>query len=143
MKNALISGAVGAVALTILHETIRNFVAQAPRVDIAGERAIALTIEIAGFDPPPARDLYSAALIGDLVSNSLYYSLVGAGSRENVLLRGALLGAAAGVGAAFLPEKIGLGKKPTARTPQTAAMTIGWYLFGGVSAALCYRLLSD
>lgn len=142
MKNALISGAVGAVALTVLHETVRQFTAKAPRVDIAGERALAETIEAIGFDSPPARDLYGAALIGDLLSNSLYYSFVGMGSRDNALLRGALLGAAAGVGAAVLPQKLGLGKKPTARTFETAAMTIGWYLFGGVTAAICYRFLS-
>jgi hypothetical protein len=50
-------------------------------------------------------------------------------------MRGALLGLAAGVGAAYLPPRIGLGEQPGQRPPATQIMTVAWYLAGGLAAA--------
>ncbi len=143
MWKSLLSGFVGACALTILHETARQFIADAPRVDVLGERALAATMKAAGKKAPAEEDLYAEALIGDIVSNSLYYSLVGWGNSENALTRGALLGLAAGAGAVYLPDKIGLGFAPSARTPQTVAMTVAWYTVGGIAAGLVYDALAN
>jgi hypothetical protein len=143
MWKALLSGLAGACALNILHETARQFIKDAPRVDITGERALAGVIEAVNGEAPAPRDLYYPALAGDLASNALYYSLVGIGNDENTLTRGSLLGLAAGVGAVYLPEHLGLGKSPTRRTPQTAAMTVAWYTFGGIAAALTYQALTE
>lgn len=143
MWKALASGFVGACALNILHETARQYIKDAPRVDVTGERAMAATIGKLGMAAARPKDLYFPALAGDIVSNSLYYSKVASGDPQNALLRGVVLGAAAGVGAVFLPEYLGLGKTPTRRTPQTAAMTIAWYTAGGIAAALAYRALSN
>lgn len=141
--RALGSGLVGAVALNLLHETARQFIADAPRVDVLGKRAIAAAYDATGHEPPPDDELYALAMAGDIVSNSLYYSLVGMGDRRNALLCGALLGFGAGVGAVALPGKLGLGSAPSARTPATQAMTIAWYTVGGLAAAAAYRMLSD
>jgi hypothetical protein len=97
----------------------------------------------AGQQPPDDDKLHAMALAGDIISNSLYYSLVGAGERRTVWVRGALLGLGAGVGAVLLPEPLGLGSEPTARTPATQAMTIAWYLTGGLAAAAAYRMMTD
>jgi hypothetical protein len=140
--QAAASGLVGACALTLIHESARRALPTAPRMDVLGMRAIAKSMRGVGEEPPPADELHALALVGDVVSNSLYYSLVGIGRPEGALLRGTLLGLAAGVGAVLLPEPLGLGHAPSARTPQTKAMTIGWYLAGGVAAALAYRLLA-
>jgi hypothetical protein len=78
-----------------------------------------------------------------VVSNSLYYALVGVGGPSGALARGAALGALAGLGAVALPPLMGLGHRPGARTVQTAAMTFGWYLIGGLAAALAYRGLAS
>jgi hypothetical protein len=83
--------------------------------------------------------LHGWALAGDLALNSLYYSLVGVGDREGAFQRGVLLGLAAGVGAVALPGPLGLGTGPSARTPATQAMTVAWYLVGGLAAAAAYR----
>jgi hypothetical protein len=140
--HAAASGLVGACALTLIHESARRALPAAPRMDVLGMRAIARSMRGVGQEPPPADELHTLALVGDVVSNSLYYSLVGIGRPEGALLRGTLLGLAAGVGAVLLPEPLGLGHAPSARTPQTKAMTIGWYLAGGVAASLAYRLLA-
>ena len=141
MLKALGSGLVGACALTLIHETARRFIDDAPRMDVLGMRALSKAARAVEVDPPVP--LHEAALVGDLVSNSLYYSLVGAGSRREALRNGALLGLAAGVGAVYLPERLGLGRQPTEDSPQTQLMTVAWYLLGGLAAGAAYRALAS
>lgn len=143
LLRALASGLAGAGVLTLIHESARRALPDAPRMDVLGMRAIAKSMRGVGQEPPPADELHALALAGDVVSNSLYYSLVGVGGPGGALVRGTLLGLAAGVGAVLLPEPLGLGSAPSARTTQTKAMTVGWYLAGGLAAALAYRLLAD
>lgn len=52
MLKALISGLVGAVALNLVHESIRQFSDRAPRVDLLGQQAIAETYEFFDHEPP-------------------------------------------------------------------------------------------
>ena len=114
-------------------------------MDTYGRRSIARGLELAGVTPPSKDTLQGLALAGDLVTNSLYYALVGVGSPDpaSALLRGAALGAAAGIGAVVLPPLIGLGSAPSRRTPQTKAMTFAWYLAGGLAAAGAWSLLQN
>ncbi len=140
--RALGSGLVGACALTLLHESVRRFVPNAPRADILGMRALAKGFRAADEQPPADEPLHQLALAGDIISNALYYSVVGISKPDNALLTGTVLGIAAGAGAVLLPGPMGLGQAPTTRTPATVAMTVGWYLTGGLVAAAAYRLLS-
>lgn len=139
--RALTSGLVGACALTLLHESVRRFVPNAPRADILGMRAIAKGLLAVNAEPPADKPLHQLALAGDIVSNALYYSAIGFGKANNALLIGTTLGVLAGAGAVALPGPMGLGEAPTNRTTATQAMTVGWYLFGGLVAAVTYRLL--
>lgn len=140
MLKALGSGLLGACALTLIHETARRLAPDsAPRMDVIGMRAIAKTMRAVDAEPPVP--LHEAALVGDIISNSFYYSLIGAGSREDALRNGALLGLAAGLGAVFLPGPLGLGRQPT-DTRATQAMTVAWYVAGGLAAAAAYRALA-
>ena len=101
-----------------------------------------IAAKAAGVTPPSGGRLYGATLAAEVVSNAAFYALVGVGDPRHALRRGAILGLAAGVGAVVLPPIMGLGKNPVRRTPQTAVMTIGWYLAGGLAAAAASRLLS-
>ena len=140
--RAAASGFTGACVLTLIHESARRAWPRAPRMDVLGMRAIAKSMRGLGQEPPRDEELHTLALVGDVIGNSLYYSLVAVGRPEGALLRGTLLGLAAGAGARLLPEPLGLGNAPSARTPETKAMTVGWYLAGGLAAALAYRLLA-
>lgn len=142
LMKATVRGLVGACPLTLIHETARRFIPDAPRMDVLGMRAIAESLRGAGREPPAGERLHAAALAGDILANSLYYSLAGAGRAEDALLRAAALGAAAGVGAVVLPEPLGLGGEASGRTTATKAMTVGWYLAGGLAAAVTYQLLT-
>lgn len=143
LAKALLSGFIGACTLTLVHETARRVIPNAPRMDVLGMRAISKSLRTMGERPPENRRLHRAALVGDMIANSLYYSLVGVGREEHVFLRGAGLGLAAGVGGVMLPEPLGLGEAPSARTDSTKIMTVAWYLAGAFAAAVSYRLLTS
>jgi hypothetical protein len=140
---ALSSGLAGASALTLLHEVVRRVNPDAPRMDLLGMQAIAKLIKGAGETPPKADTLHTWALAGDLVSNALYYSLTGLGKSKQPLLRGSLLGLGAGLGAVLLPKSLGLDEEASNRTPATQAMTVAWYVVGGLAAAAVFRWLKS
>jgi len=137
-----VSGAAGAVALTAVHQAARGRVPNAPRMDVLGMRAIARGANAAGLRPPTGRRLHRSTLAGDLVSNALYYALVGWAGRR-APLNGALLGAAAGLGALVLPPVIGLDEPPHVESWANRIMTVAWYTLGGVVAGATYRRLAQ
>jgi len=143
VTQAIVSGAAGAAALNVVHETARQFIPNAPRVEVIGMRGIARPLRAMGEEPPPRDQLYYLALAGDLFSNSAYYSLVAVGKRQSVWRRGLILGLLAGIGAAFLPPVLGLGKQPNERYPFTHLLTIAWYTLGGIVAAAVYDRIGD
>ncbi|HEX8355043.1 MAG TPA: hypothetical protein VF611_19220 [Pyrinomonadaceae bacterium] len=141
MLKALGSGLVGACALTLVHESARRYIDDAPRMDVVGMRAIAKTFRAVDAEPPVP--LHETALVGELVSNSLYYGLVGLGDAEDGVRNGALLGLAAGVAAVYLPEYLGLGRQPAKNSTETNLLTVAWYLLGGLAAGAAYQALSS
>jgi hypothetical protein len=143
LAKALASGLAGAAALTGVHESARKNVPNAPRMDVLGMRALEKIADAMGVSPPSEKRLHELALVGDVAANALYYSLIALGRRDRNWVRGAALGLAAGVGAVALPGILGLGTKPSRRTYSTAAMTVGWYLIGGLAAAGVNRLMAD
>ena len=140
IRNALGSGMAGAVAVSAIHETVRRIVPNSPRMDLLGMDAISKVMEKSGKQPPAENRLFYMALAGDLVSNAIYYSLAGANKPRNVWVRGAMLGAAAGIGAIMLPKPLGLKEEYSNRTTQTKIMTFGLYLLGGVITAAVLNL---
>jgi hypothetical protein len=136
------SAAMGAVALTAIHEFARRRLPDAPRMDVLGMRALRRIVPDA--DTQPRGQLRTWALAGDLLANSLYYSLIPAETAAATWHRAAVLGAAAGAGALLLPETLGLGEPPHVHTPANQWMTVGWYVAGAlVTAALSTRFTSD
>ena len=135
LLESVIAGAAGAVALTAVHQTARAATDQAPRMDVLGKRALRAMARQAGAPISGSRDLERETLAGDLVANTAYYALVGAGRPEHVVARGLALGLLAGVGALVLPRPMGLGEPPNAHNPATQLMTVAWYVIGGITAA--------
>lgn len=133
VAKALVAGVAGAVALTAIHETGRRTIRNAPRMDVLGTRAIERWLPKFGIASPDRRSAQPMALAGDLLTNSAYYALVGAG--EGAWWRGMGLGLAAGLGALVLPEALGLGTPPHSSHATTNALTVAWYVLGGLAAA--------
>jgi hypothetical protein len=134
MKGTL-GGLAGACALTLLNEGARKLDKDAPNMDLLGMNAVARLVKGNNLLTQAADRIFPVALAGDLVSNSLYYSMAESADNKNTLIRGTLLGLAAGIGAVALPKVLGLNEDATARTTKTKLLTIAWYLIGGVVAA--------
>ncbi len=140
IKNALGSGMAGAVAVSVIHETIRRIIPDSPRMDLLGMQAISKVMTKSGAIPPFGNKLFYSAMIGDIISNTIYYSLAGTNKPKNVWVRGVILGAAAGAGAIMLPKPLGLKEEYSNRTTQTKVMTFGLYLLGGIITAAVLEL---
>lgn len=66
-----------------------------------------------GLTPPTGNALFAATLAGDIISNALYYTMIGFGKRKCPLLKGTAVGIAAGIGALKLTEPMGLSDAPS------------------------------
>lgn len=140
--NALLGGLAGATLLTLVHETTRQLVPTAPRMDLLGEQALSKLLTKAGQPVPEDDALYAITMAGDVVSNALYYSVAGFGDPKTAPLKGTLLGLAAGIGAIALPGPLGLSEAPSKRTTETVIMTVALYTLGGLAAGVAMRLLN-
>ncbi len=139
--GALGPGLVGSLSLTLIHEGARRVLAHPPRMDVLGKRSLKKGFRWLGLRPARGRRLHRQSLVGDLISNSLFYSLVAMGRPKHPYARGALLGALAGLGAVVLPPYLGLGRRPSRARTSTALLTVAWYVLGGLSAARATRSL--
>lgn len=132
-----VGGLAGALAVTVVNETVRQLTPKAPHLELLGIRALRQIYRGADAELPDEETQYGMAMGGDLMANASYYSLAGRSTTKGVLL-----GLAAGLGGIFLPEKLGLGEAPTNRTTTTQWMTVGYYVLGGIVAAKVSRALS-
>lgn len=140
-KSAALGGLAGAAALTLLHETLKKQDSKAPRMDLLGMMALSKIFRGLGKNPPAEDKLYVYTMIGDLLSNALYYSLAGIGKRKSLLERGAALGITTGLGALFLPKPLHLNEEYSNRTTRTQLMTVAYYLIGSLVAAALMKQL--
>ena len=142
-ESAIEGGISGATTLTILHEIVRQLDKNAPRMDEIGMQALTKVFKKINVDVPEKDMLYLLTTVLELITNGVFYSLVGAGNKENVWLRGSVLGLAAGIGAVVLPDKLGLDDRATNRTGETKFLTIVWYLIGGIVAAAVTQKIAE
>lgn len=138
-----IGGLAGACALTLLNEGVKKLDKDAPKMDLLGMNAVARLMKGNSLVTQAADKLFPIALAGDLVSNSLYYSMAESGDRKSTLVRGTLLGIAAGLGAVLLPKTLGIDEDATGRTTKTKILTVAWYVIGGLVAAAAINAMEN
>ncbi|MEJ6982589.1 hypothetical protein WG906_19135 [Pedobacter sp. P351] len=136
-------GLAGACALTILHEIVKRINNDAPRMDLLGMQTVKKGMQSAEQPVPEDKHLYQIALAGDIVSNTIYYSLGIAGKRKYIWPKGALTGLSAGIAAIFLPKALGLNPAYSSRTLTTKAFTTGLYLIGGLVASAVAKKIEN
>lgn len=142
IKN-LVAGLGGALALNLLHESLKRKDSNMPRVDLVGEEALQKGLEYFGTQINDEDTLYKATLASDILSNAMYYSMIGKGGVENVFPRALAIGLAAGVGAVTLPKPMGLDDEPVTKTTKTKALTVGYYVAGALVTAAIVKLLNS
>lgn len=140
--RSTLGGLAGACTLTLLNESVKKLDKDAPRMDLLGMNAVARLTKGNNILAQTAGKLFPVALAGDLVSNSLYYSMAESEDNKKTFVRGALLGLAAGLGAVVLPKTLGLNDEATTRTLKTKILTVSWYVIGGLAAAAAINLMN-
>jgi hypothetical protein len=138
-----IGGLAGACALTLINQSVARLDKQAPRLDLLGMNATAKLFKGINKVPPVVGTLFPMAMAGDLITNSMYYSLAGGANKNATLLKGMLLGLGAGMGAVSLPKAAGLDETPTNFSNRTKLMTIAYYIVGGLVAAATINAIED
>jgi hypothetical protein len=139
--SSTLGGLAGAAALTLLNEGVKKVDTNAPRLDLLGQNALAKFMKGNDMLSKTAQQFFPMA--GDLISNSLFFGMARGNSAGATLVRGALLGLGAGVGAVVLPEPLGLEAKHTNKSNETKLMTIAWYVIGGLVAAAVINTLDS
>lgn len=130
---ALIGGLTGAATVTLLHQALKTIAPNvAPRMDLMGMEAMKKIRTRVHLPVLSEKELYKQTYVGDIIANTLYYSLAGGNAAD---LKGTLLGVAAGIGAVQLPEKLHLDPANSSRTKTTEYLTMGIYIAGGLMAA--------
>lgn len=82
MKN-LLAGLGGAIALNLLHESLKHQTGT-PRIDLLGEEAVQQSLKPFGKEIRDKNELYAATLGADIIGNTLYYSTIGAAGTKNI-----------------------------------------------------------
>lgn len=134
------SGLVGACVLTLIHEAVRRRDPDTPRLDRLGVQTLAKTISRVGLTPPPPEKLRAIVMVGDIASNSLYFSMIGDGKEAGVWWRGAGLGLSAGLGAFLAPTPAGTNQGAATRSKILSALC---HLAAGLAAAAAARALAN
>lgn len=133
-KNNILAGLGGAIVLTILNETLKNVSPKMPRINLVGEEAVQKTASLVGITMENEDTIMGTALMGDIVSNTAYYSLID-GQGNDLWLTAAASGFTAGLGAVNLPEKLGLDDEPVAKSMTTKVWTVAYYMIGALTTA--------
>lgn len=138
--NNILAGLGGAIALTLLNESLKKLDNKMPRIDLVGEEAVQKTAAFFGVDIQNKEALIGTTLVSDVVSNTAYYSLIN-NETNDLWFKAASSGLVAGFGAISIPDKIGLNDNPVAKSLPTKVMTMGYYMFGALTTAAILSVL--
>ncbi len=142
--TSLAGGLAGALSITLMQELLRRIDPSAPRIDLLRKQATFRIVDKFnnGAEPADAIAVNRYSVAGDIISNTLYFSLTATAGKK-ALPVGSLLGIGMGTGALVLPSKLGLNGYFTGGTRKRKLMTIGMYLLGGLVAAAVSRCLNN
>lgn len=138
--SSAVGGLAGAAALSLIDQGMHNIDKQAPALDLLSRNAVA---RIAKPRLPVLKSGFPLALGGALVSNSLYFAMAKGNTTSQTLLRGALLGLGAGVGAVVIPQRLATSNSAPVNPPMKKILTVAWYVIGGLVAAATINLLES
>ena len=140
LANAIEGGLTGATTLTLLQEALHKMDPKAPSTKLLNKPGIIKRLKKQSKKKGKSSNKLYINLAGELLSNAAFFGLTALGKKKNAVLRGGLLGAAAGLGAAFLnndDENIShhddIKKK---------LMTISLYTAGGLLAGTAIKKLN-
>src|SRR4028118_1630668 len=104
LANAIEGGITGATTLTLLQEALHKIDPKAPRAKLLNSPGIIKRLKKQSKKKGGISNKLYINLAGELLSNAAYFGLSALGKKKNAVLRGGILGLAAGLGSAFLNE---------------------------------------
>lgn len=149
LANAIEGGLTGATTLTLLQEALHKIDTKSPR-PFLNKSGIIKELKKAG-NKGNKNKLY-VKMAGELLTSAAYFGLAGFGKKENVILRGGLLGAAAGLGSAFLQdneEKVEqideamVDNKLQHNSTKSKILTVTLYTVGGLLAGAAIKRFNE
>lgn len=150
LASALEGGLTGVTTLTLLQEALHKIDSKTPQPFLHKSGVIKKLKKSSGKPGKNGKNnkLY-IALAGELLVNAAYFGLSGLGKRKNAVLTGGLLGAAAGLGVAFLNEpdhdnsnRINGEQMPAPDDTQKKVLTVALYTAGGLLAGVAIKRLN-
>ena len=143
LVSSIAGGFAGACVVTLLNQIIKKFDKGAPRIDLLGQEVAAEMHEAVGSDVPAKSQLYKEALAGDLLSNTIYFSIAGANNKQTEV-QGGIQGVFAGLSAVYAPGlSNALNAKHTGETDKKKILTMAYYFIGGVVAAKVMKFVDE
>ena len=140
LSSSLLAGLGGALTLTLMQELLKRTDSNAPRLDLLGKQATSKLLKKAGKTGLSEKQVYATSLAGDLLFNTMYFSLAGIKSKK-AAATGGLLGTGMGMAAIMLPKLLHLNANYSGGNNKRKYMTMGMYIAGGlVTAGLVYLL---
>ena len=137
LANAIEGGITGATTLSLLQEALHKIDAKAPRTKLLNSPGILKRIKKQSKKKGMLSNKLYINLAGELLSNAAYFGLTALGKKKNAVLRGGLLGAAAGLGSAFLNDNNE--EDPAADTLKSKILTLTLYTAGGMLAGAAIK----
>lgn len=140
MTNALEGGLAGATTLTLLHEAIDKIDPKAPKTRLLHNSRLLKKIKKQSNKKGRIPIKFYIRLATELLASAGYFGLSGLGKKKNAVLRGGLLGAAAGLGVAFLNSQDEEDKNQENRNAtRDKILTIALYTAGGLIAGAAIK----
>jgi hypothetical protein len=141
VMSSMAGGLAGALSVTMMQELLKRVDPSAPRRDLLVKQAGFKIADKMGNGSTTANRVNNMSIAGDIITNTLYFSLTAAAGKRALPI-GSILGLSMGAGAISLPSKLGLNSYFTGGTRKRKLMTMGMYLVGGLVAAAVSRCLN-
>jgi hypothetical protein len=144
LSSAIEGGLAGATTISLLGQTLRKINGDSSHVNVFNGKNLKKRFKKAKSKKPLKATKQFIGLAGDLLGSTAFLGLKPLNKRKNAVLRGALLGTAAGLGSVLLDGHRGNketfhGENGHSLTPRTndsltRALEVGLYAVGGMIA---------
>ena len=104
-NNAIEGGLAGATTLGLITDTLRKVNGNSPHFNLLQKGKLDKRLKKTASKKGMEATRQYVELAGDLISSAAYLGMSALGKKQNVMLRGGMLGTAAGLGDVFLKQK--------------------------------------
>jgi hypothetical protein len=139
--NALEGGLAGATTLSLLHKAIDKIDSKA-QTRLLHKSDLLKKIKRQSNKKGSIPVKLYIRLASELLASAGYFGLSALGKKKNAVLRGALLGAAAGFGVAFLNNQDNTQNQENRNKTRDQILTIALYTAGGLVAGAAIKRLN-